>query len=66
MGSLVVHILAIYHQLTSLFICLLHQTVDQVAKEIWIVEDGAVEEWDGDIRDYKEFLRENLGAVPDE
>jgi ATP-binding cassette, subfamily F, member 2 len=31
--------------------------IDQVAEEIWIVEDGTVEIWEGDIRDYKEFLK---------
>ncbi|KNC97993.1 uncharacterized protein SPPG_06977 [Spizellomyces punctatus DAOM BR117] len=31
--------------------------IDQVAKEIWIVRDGEVEEFDGDIRDYKDMLK---------
>ncbi|KAI9362126.1 P-loop containing nucleoside triphosphate hydrolase protein [Zopfochytrium polystomum] len=32
--------------------------IDQVAKEIWIVRDGEVIEFEGDIRDYKARLKE--------
>ncbi|KAJ3189200.1 hypothetical protein HDU85_002825 [Gaertneriomyces sp. JEL0708] len=32
--------------------------IDQVAKEVWIVRDGEVEEFDGDIRDYKMMLKQ--------
>ncbi|KAI8621299.1 P-loop containing nucleoside triphosphate hydrolase protein [Chytriomyces sp. MP71] len=31
--------------------------IDQVAKEIWIVRDGGIEEFDGDIHDYKAELK---------
>ncbi|KAJ3398011.1 hypothetical protein CcCBS67573_g08668 [Chytriomyces confervae] len=31
--------------------------IDQVAKEIWIVRDGGIEEFEGDIHDYKAALK---------
>ncbi|KAJ3289676.1 P-loop containing nucleoside triphosphate hydrolase protein [Rhizoclosmatium globosum] len=31
--------------------------IDQVAKEIWICKDGTIEEFDGDIHDYKAALK---------
>ncbi|KAI9342248.1 P-loop containing nucleoside triphosphate hydrolase protein [Obelidium mucronatum] len=31
--------------------------IDQVAKEIWIVKDGTIQEFDGDIHDYKAALK---------
>ncbi|KAJ3076109.1 hypothetical protein HDU98_005528 [Podochytrium sp. JEL0797] len=31
--------------------------IDQVAKEIWIVKDGTIQEFDGDIHDYKKELK---------
>ncbi|KAJ3017531.1 hypothetical protein HKX48_003497 [Thoreauomyces humboldtii] len=31
--------------------------IDRVAKEIWIVQDGEVEEFEGTIRDYKDSLK---------
>ncbi|KAJ3006502.1 UNVERIFIED_CONTAM: hypothetical protein HDU68_004031 [Siphonaria sp. JEL0065] len=31
--------------------------IDQVAKEIWIVKDGTIEEFEGDIHDYKAALK---------
>jgi len=35
--------------------------IDQVAQEIWVVEDG-VEVWEGTIQDLKEEYRENILA----
>eukprot|EP00158_Paraphelidium_tribonemae_P009426 Partr_v1_DN28864_c3_g1_i1_m33665 putative ATP-binding cassette, sub-family F len=37
--------------------------IDQVAEEIWVIEDGTVEEWDGDIRDYKKYLKQKVGSA---
>lgn len=34
--------------------------IDQVAEEIWVVEDGMVEVWEGDIREYKEHLKKKV------
>jgi hypothetical protein len=31
-----------------------------VAKEIWLVEDGEVTEWTGDIQEYKKYLKEKV------
>ncbi|RKO91341.1 hypothetical protein BDK51DRAFT_49502, partial [Blyttiomyces helicus] len=36
--------------------------IDQVAEEIWIVQDGEVEQWQGDIRSYKDMLKEKIRA----
>ncbi|KAI8819628.1 P-loop containing nucleoside triphosphate hydrolase protein [Fimicolochytrium jonesii] len=36
--------------------------IDQVAKEIWIVHDGEVEEFEGDIHDYKAMLKAKYAA----
>ncbi|KAJ3280234.1 hypothetical protein HK104_000811 [Borealophlyctis nickersoniae] len=36
--------------------------IDQVAQEVWIVDGGEVEEFDGDIRDYKARLKEKVQA----
>ena len=34
--------------------------IDQVAEEIWVIEDGELEEWDGDIREYKDYLKKKV------
>ena len=34
--------------------------INQVAEEIWVVEDGTVEEWEGDIQDYKDYLKRKV------
>jgi len=34
--------------------------IDQVTKEIWVVENQKVTPWEGDIRDYKEYLRKQF------
>jgi ATP-binding cassette subfamily F protein 2 len=34
--------------------------INQVAEEIWVVEDGTVEEWEGDIADYKAYLKKKV------
>ena len=34
--------------------------IDQVAREIWVVEDGEVTEWDGDIHEYKQYLKKKV------
>ena len=31
-----------------------------MAEEIWVIEDGTVDEWEGDIREYKEYLKEKV------
>jgi ATP-binding cassette subfamily F protein 2 len=31
--------------------------IGQVAKEIWVVADGTVKRWEGDIQGYKAFLK---------
>lgn len=36
--------------------------IDQVAEEIWVIEDGILEEWEDDIRAYKEYLRKKVQA----
>ncbi|KAI9094979.1 P-loop containing nucleoside triphosphate hydrolase protein [Phlyctochytrium arcticum] len=37
--------------------------IDQVANEIWIVHDGEVEEFEGNIHDYKARLKEKYAAI---
>lgn len=34
--------------------------INQVAEEIWVVEDGTVEEWEGDIGEYKAYLKKKV------
>ncbi|BFZ62712.1 hypothetical protein YB2330_003822 [Saitoella coloradoensis] len=34
--------------------------IEQVAEEVWIVDKGKVEEFDGDIRDYKNMLKQHI------
>eukprot|EP00043_Microstomoeca_roanoka_P013405 m.131257 g.131257 ORF g.131257 m.131257 type:complete len:612 (-) comp15742_c8_seq1:1477-3312(-) len=34
--------------------------IDQVAKQIWIAENQTVTKWEGDIQDYKRFLRSKI------
>ncbi|WBW74557.1 ATPase, involved in cytoplasmic translational initiation [Schizosaccharomyces osmophilus] len=34
--------------------------IDQVAEEIWVVKDNTVKEFDGEIRDYKMMLKEQI------
>jgi ATP-binding cassette subfamily F protein 2 len=36
--------------------------IDQVADEIWVVEDGTIDEWEGDIRDYKNYLKKKVAT----
>jgi ATP-binding cassette subfamily F protein 2 len=37
--------------------------ISQVANEIWTVADGAVTKWDGDIIQYKDYLRKRSAAL---
>jgi ATP-binding cassette subfamily F protein 2 len=37
--------------------------ISQVANEIWTVADGAVTRWDGDIIQYKDYLRKRSAAL---
>lgn len=37
--------------------------IDQVAEEIWIVSDGCVTPWKGDIKDYKDMLKEKYAQM---
>ena len=37
--------------------------ISQVAKEIWLVEGGAVKRWDSDIVAYKDHLRKSHAAL---
>jgi ATP-binding cassette subfamily F protein 2 len=34
--------------------------INQVAEEIWVIEDGTVDEWEGDIQDYKDYLKKKV------
>lgn len=34
--------------------------IDQVAKEIWLCDDGNVKAWKGDIRSYKAWVKQNM------
>lgn len=36
--------------------------IDQVAKEVWLVEGGKVATWKGDIRSYKKYLIQQMRA----
>lgn len=35
----------------------------QVAKEIWVCENGSVKIWNGSIRDYKKLLAKKMGVL---
>eukprot|EP00889_Picochlorum_renovo_P005104 jgi/Picre1/32134/NNA_007481.t1 len=37
--------------------------ISQVANEIWTVADGTVTKWDGDIIQYKDYLRQRSAAL---
>ncbi len=39
--------------------------ISQVANEIWVVADGTVKRWEGDIQDYKAFLKGELKTKGD-
>ena len=34
--------------------------IEQVADEIWVVEKGKLRQWDGDIREYKSYLKKKV------
>ncbi|KAL2312806.1 Ribosome biogenesis ATPase [Schizosaccharomyces pombe] len=40
--------------------------IDQVAEEIWIVQNGTVKEFDGEIRDYKMMLKQQIAKEREE
>ncbi|MEW5305584.1 MAG: hypothetical protein WDW36_008116 [Sanguina aurantia] len=37
--------------------------IEQVAKEIWVCENGTVKIWNGTIRDYKKLLAKKMGVL---
>ncbi len=39
--------------------------LESTADELWLVRDGAVAPWDGDLADYARWLRRNQGVAPD-
>src|SRR5690348_243554 len=39
--------------------------INQVAEEIWVVEGGEIHQWDGDIQDYKDYLKELVASQHD-
>lgn len=39
--------------------------IDQVAKEIWVVANGAVQRWEGDIVSFKHHLKATHAALND-
>ena len=43
--------------------CLPHCPAVQVANEIWVVDKGTVQKWDGDIVSYKQHLRQQHAAL---
>ena len=43
--------------------CRLSRTAVQVANEIWVVDKGTVQKWDGDIVSYKQHLRQQHAAL---
>ena len=40
--------------------------IEQVADEVWIVDDGEVIEFESDIRDYKKMLKDKIKATREE
>ena len=39
--------------------------ISQVAKEIWVVADGTIKRWEGDIQGYKAYLKGDLKTKGD-
>lgn len=34
--------------------------IDRVAEEVWIVDEGEVDPWQGDIKEYKQMLKDKI------